>query len=151
MRRCMSCRAIVLVTAASITWFGGEARAQAVQADQAVPSDLRPLLQPRRSELQLVVTRYHADRGLLATNFPGGELGGRGGRGGRGGAPAAAGQGETPAGPPEPALEISPNRIARLKRFDLSWQSALARLDAAKLSAQARTYLSTLSPQGRGR
>ena len=145
MRGWMSPRAIALVTAASVTWFGGEARAQAVRAEQAVPSDLRPLLQPRRSELRLVVTRYHADRALLATNFPGGDLGGRGGRGGRGGAQQNAGQGEGPAGTPEPAIEISPNRIARLKRFDLSWQTALARLDVAKLSAQARTDLTTLN------
>jgi hypothetical protein len=140
----MYCRAIALGTAASIAWFGGEVRAQAVQSDQTVPSDLRPLLQPRRSELRLVVTRYHADRALLSTNFPGGEFGGRGGRGGRGGAQPTAGQGEA-TGPAEPLIEISPTRSARLKRFDLSWQTALARVDAARLSAEARTDLTTLN------
>jgi hypothetical protein len=39
---------------------------------------------------------------------------------------------------------VSPNRIARLKRFDLDWQAALGRLDAAKLSAAGRTQLEAL-------
>ena len=41
-------------------------------------------------------------------------------------------------------LSLSPNRIARLKRYDASWQAALARIDANKLSAAAKTDLETL-------
>ena len=41
-------------------------------------------------------------------------------------------------------LSLSLNRIARLKRYDMSWQAALAKLDAGKLSAAGRTELETL-------
>src|SRR5262249_43556109 len=55
---------------------------------QAVPSDLKPLLLPRRSEMRLVVARYNQDRTLLGGNYvtAGGgrrwrrEQGGSGGR-----------------------------------------------------------------------
>ena len=97
MRSWMSSRALIIGTAARSPGWAGKCVPRSMQTDQAVPSDLRPLLQPRRSELRLVITRYNADRALLATNFPGGSLGGgRGGRGGRGGAAAnaEAGQGE---------------------------------------------------------
>jgi Bacterial protein of unknown function (DUF885) len=98
-----------------------------------VPKDLRPLLAPRHSEMRLVVTRYNADRNLLATNYAG--VTNAGGRGARGGTEAAASQ---------PALVISTNRIARLKRFDMSWQTALNRIDNPKLSSEGRTDLSDL-------
>ena len=101
------------------------------QADQAPPKDLRPLLTPRQSEMRLITTRYTLDRTTLSGNYAGG---GRPGFG-RGGATAA------PAVPVEP---ISPDRIARLKRFDLDWQSALAALDASRLTAPARTELEAL-------
>lgn len=98
----------------------------------SVPADLRPLLAPHRGEMRLVSLRYNADRNLLAGNFAGG--GGR--RGGRGG-----GAPDTLAGPP---VVVSPNRIARLKRFDLSWQSALDHLDASKFTPEARADLDSL-------
>ena len=41
-------------------------------------------------------------------------------------------------------LSLSLNRIGRLKRYDMSWQAALARLDASKLSTAGRTELETL-------
>jgi hypothetical protein len=95
--------------------------------DQPVPRDLRPLLTPRASEMRLVVTRYTLDRGTLSGNY----IGAGRGRGMRGqDAPA-----------PEP---LSPGRIARLKRFDLDWQAALAVLDAAALSPAARADLEAL-------
>ena len=48
----------------------GQARPQ-VPADDGVPSDLRPLLQPRRSELRLIVQHYNADRLTLSGNYQG--------------------------------------------------------------------------------
>jgi hypothetical protein len=102
-----------------------------------VPNDLRPLLAPRRSEMRLVTTRYTADRNLLTTNFAGSASGGGRGGGGRGQA--------GPAGPAGPApLVISPNRIARLKRFDISWQAALDRIDTSKISAEGRAEIQEL-------
>jgi hypothetical protein len=107
--------------------LGGTAASQQNQA--AVPKDLRPLLAPRRSEMRLVTTRYTADRTLLASNFAG--AAGGGGRGGRG---------QTGPAP----LVISPNRIARLKRFDISWQTALERIDSSRISDEARAELQEL-------
>lgn len=95
-------------------------------ADLAPPKDLRPLLQPRQSELRLVAARYALDRGTLSGNYQGGTQPGFG----RGGA--------------EPPPSLSANRIARLKRFDLDWQSAVSRLDAARLSPAARSDLDAL-------
>src|SRR5262249_23707768 len=103
--------------------------------DDSVPKDLRPLLTPRQSEMRLVVTRYQDDRNMLTGNYAGVLPGGRGGGGGRG---------ATPADPSTPPLVISVNRIAREKRFDMSWQSALARIDTSKLSAEAGKDLATL-------
>jgi Bacterial protein of unknown function (DUF885) len=101
----------------------------------SVPSDLRPLLVARSSEMRLVSQRYAADRALLSGNYLGGGRGG--GRGGRGGpAPSAT---DT-----APALSVSPNRLARLKRFDLDWRAALDKVDASKLSAAAKADLAAL-------
>src|SRR5262249_41723993 len=98
-----------------------------------VPKDLRPLLTPRHSEMTLILTRYNADRNLLISNYAGvTNAGARGGRGARGAAPQ------------EEPLVISTPRIARLKRFDTSWQTALNRLDNPKLSNDARQDLSDL-------
>ncbi len=113
------------------------------QAAEDVPSDLRPLLAPPQSEMRLVVQRYTADRNTLNGNYlsGGGRQGGQG-RGGRGGAPQAA---PTPA-PASPSFttSLSPNRIARLKRFDLDWQAALAGLNASTMSAPAQNDLAAL-------
>jgi hypothetical protein len=129
--------------------------AAATTMDRTVPADLAPLLTPRRSEMRLVVTRYQADRALLAGNYAGPAAGPRGGRG-----PGAAGQGApaarpdsagraAPAGraaaaPDSTLVPVSPARIARLRRFGLSWQTALARLDPSALSPAARTDLDAL-------
>jgi Bacterial protein of unknown function (DUF885) len=115
---------------------GGGASPQA-PPDESVPADLRQLVAPAQSEMRLVTQRYNADRLLLAGNYQGGGDGGRGGSG-RGG-PAAG-----PSGSLRPPGSVSPNRIARLKRFDLDWQAALGRIDSARLSPAAANELDTL-------
>ena len=114
--------AAIVITATVVMAFG-----QTATPDAGVPKDLRPLLTPRHSEMKLVVTRYSEDRNLLASNYAG--ITNTGGRGGRGAAPAA------------PPIVMSTNRIARLKRFDMSWQTALGRIDNPKLSDDARKDL----------
>ena len=109
-------------------------------ADSTVPRNLRSLLAPRRSEMRLVIQRYSGDHTLLGGNYAVGQTGGGGrgaGRGGRGGGPPA-----TDSAPP--IIAISKDRVARLKRFDLSWQTALDRVDSTKLSAAARKDLDSL-------
>jgi uncharacterized protein DUF885 len=107
--------------------------AAAVGQAPEVPKDLRPLLTPRHSEMKLIITRYNADRNLLISNYAGvTNTGARGGRGARG------------AALPEEPLVISSQRIARLKRFDTSWQAALNRIDNPKLSNDGRQDLSDL-------
>jgi Bacterial protein of unknown function (DUF885) len=103
-----------------------------IALQQDVPADLKPLLAPRASEMRLVVLRYNADRALLNGNYAGGA--GRGGGRRGGGAPGAA-----PVDVP-----VSPARIARLKRFDLDWQTALAKVDTSKLTAVAKSDLDGL-------
>ena len=103
-------------------------------ADQGVPSDLRPLLQPRRSELRLVVQHYNADRLTLSGNHQGGASEGRGG--GPGG-PAGAGASVS-------RVSLSPQRIARLKQFDLDWKTSLAAIERTKLSPDGQKDLETL-------
>src|SRR5215475_3966846 len=103
-----------------------------IAAQQSVPEDLRPLLTPRHSEMKFVAARYNADRNMLAGNYAGiTNSGGRGGGGQRG---AVADYGDPP-------MVISPNRIARLKRFDMSWQVALGRVENPKLSAEGQADL----------
>jgi len=97
--------------------------------DDTVPSELRSLLAKPDSEVRLVVLRYTTDRATLNGNYEAGRGGGRGGRG---------------ATPAVPAVSLSTNRIARLKRFDMSWQAALAKLDGAALSPAAKTDLDAL-------
>jgi hypothetical protein len=107
---------------------------QAPAADLTPPPDLRPLLAPRASEIRLVQTRYVQDRATLSGNYVGGMRPmATGGRGGAVGSPAPA------------DVPLSPSRIARLKRFDLDWQAALARLDTTRLSLQARSDLESLA------
>ncbi len=123
---------------------GGEGQPQAPPATTAdVPTDLRPLLAKPASEMRLVTQRYTADRATLNGNYDGGRGFGRGGGRGQGGrganTPAA-----TPAPDAAPAVSMSPNRIARLKRFDTNWQAVLAKVDPVKLSSQARTDLDEL-------
>ena len=104
--------------------------------DAAVPADLKPLLAAPRSELHLVQQRYTLDRATLTGNYAHGAPGGRRGRGNL--APAA------PGAVPAPPVPISPGRIARLKRFDLSWQTALGRIDAASLTPVGKSDLNAL-------
>ena len=103
--------------------------------EQSVPTDLTPLLAAPQSEMRMVVQRYTLDRNTLSGNYANGSAGRGGGRGR--GNPAAA----TPVAPPVP---LSPGRIARLKRFDMNWQAALGKIDAAKLTASAKADLDTL-------
>lgn len=117
----------------------------AAQAPDEVPADLRPLLSPPLSEMRLVTQRYTMDRNTLNGNYlPGGGRQGGGGRGGRGG-----GQAAEPAAPaassPAFTTSLSPNRIARLKRFDLDWQAALKGVNAATLSPAAQADLKALN------
>jgi len=107
---------------------------------ERVPQGLKPLLAKPASEMRLVVTRYNADRQALNANYAGAGgfnmPGGRGGRGRAGGADAA------PAPKPVP---LSAARLARLKRFDLDWQSAITKIPTARLSAEAKADLATLN------
>ncbi|HET9372344.1 MAG TPA: DUF885 family protein [Vicinamibacterales bacterium] len=110
---------------------------------QAVPQDLKPLLARPGSEMRLVVTRYDADRRTLNTNYAGpGGFNMPGGRGGRGRGAAAATP--APASPPPTPVQISAARLARLKRFDLDWQTALGRLQTSTLSPAASSDLAGL-------
>ncbi|HEY7394848.1 MAG TPA: DUF885 family protein [Gemmatimonadaceae bacterium] len=128
-------------------------------ADSTVPANLRSLLAPKRSEMRLVIQRYANDHTLLAGNYAAGQPRQGGGRGGRGRAGADSttgpaqtgaasggrgGRGGAPLDPTSAPIPISKDRIARLKRFDLSWQVALARLDSTKLSPSARKDLDSL-------
>src|SRR5262249_53906841 len=106
------------------------------RAQGEVPADLKPLLARPVSEMRLVVTRYNADRQTLNANYAGPSGFNRPGGGGRGGA----GVNSAPAGP----VPISAPRLARLKRFGLDWQAALAAFPAAKLTAAAVSDLTAL-------
>ncbi len=114
--------------------------------ESAVPRDLNSLLAKPTSEMRLVVTRYNADRQELNRNFAG-----RGGfnfpgGGRRGGGPPAPDQGPASASQASPAFAapISAARLARLKRYDLDWQAALAKLNTAKFSESATKDLNDL-------
>ena len=116
-----------------------ESAGRAPAADLSVPADLKPLLAAPQSEMRLVTLLYNTDRTTLNGDFDTGRSGGRGGRGGREG---GQGRGAAAAVPQAPGLSV--RRVARLKRFDMDWQAALAKLDASKLSAAARADLTTL-------
>ena len=123
-------RALALVLPLSLTAalsFAQPPSPQAPAADQPAPKELRSLLASRASEMRFVTARYSMDRATLSGNYLGG---------GRAafGRPAAA----------SPSEPLSPNRIARLKRFDLDWQAALAALDASSLTPSGRTDLESL-------
>ena len=132
---------------------GAQAAAPVPAQDLTVPADLKPLLAAPQSEMRLVTLLYTTDRNTLNGDFDTGRLGGRGGRGGREGGGAgregggggrdggAAGRGGASAVQP---AGLSVARIARLKRFEMDWQAALAKIDAAKLSPAARTELQAL-------
>ncbi|CAN5856712.1 hypothetical protein BH24ACI5_BH24ACI5_19370 [soil metagenome] len=110
---------------------------QTPPAPQPAPTELRSLLASPQSEMRLVVQRYTMDRNTLNGNYL---AGGRdGGRGGGGAQPATA-----PATPPNTSVSLSPNRIARLKRFDLDWQAALEKIETGRLTAAAQSDLATL-------
>jgi hypothetical protein len=121
-----------------VAFLAGLGTFAATAQEQAVPADLKPLLAAPRSEMRMVVQRYNLDRSTLSGNYANGS-GRGGGRGGRGGAPAP-GAGAATANP----VPLSPARISRLKRFDMNWQAAVGRIDAAKLTSAARTDLDGL-------
>jgi hypothetical protein len=106
--------------------------------EQAVPTDLTPLLAAPASEMRMVVLRYTLDRTTLSSNYANGSTGRGGGRGRGGAAPTA----QAPA--PPALVPLSPGRLARLKRFDVNWQAALERLDGAKLTKAAQADLASL-------
>jgi hypothetical protein len=97
----------------------------------SVPKKLKPMLAPRQSEFRLVTQRYTLDRATLHGNYLDGFRTFGGGR-----------PGTTASAPAEP---LSASRLARLKRFDLDWQAALAALDQSSLSPAARADVTTLS------
>jgi hypothetical protein len=103
---------------------------------ESAPADLRSLLVRPASEMRMVVQRYTLDRLALSGNYANGAGRGGGRRGGRGGdaAPAAAAP-----------VPVSPGRIARLKRYDLNWQSAISRLDSSRLTPDAQADLTRLA------
>ena len=101
----------------------------------AAPADLRPLLAPPQSEMRMVAQRYALDRVTLSGNYANGGARG-GGRRGRGGDGATAAATQVP---------VSPARIARLKRYDMNWQAALGRIDANRLTSEAKADLARLS------
>ena len=142
MRRTFITRTLIVLASAVLLVAGLHGQgapapgAQGLQADQAVPKNLRPLLQPRQSEMRLVTARYTLDRATISGNYFGAGRGG-GGRGAGGPGGAAGGAAVQPA-------PLSPGRVARLARFDLDWQKALAALDSATLSPAAKTDLETL-------
>jgi uncharacterized protein (DUF885 family) len=110
--------------------------------DTRVPTDLRPLLVKPQSEMRLVTQRYTTDRTTLNGNYDGGRGFGRGAGRGQGAGPGGGRAAGTPSGPPP--LSLSTARIARLKRFDMSWQTALGKLAADRLSPPAREELESL-------
>lgn len=125
---------IVLLAALLVPVTAQQVPAPQPGAEDA-PKDLKPLLASAPSEMRLVAQTYRLDRTTLNGNYQGAR-GGRGGGRGRG-----AGAEPPPATPP---VALSPARIARLKRFDLDWQAALARLDATALTPAGRSDLATL-------
>ena len=149
----MVCAGLLLAALSSApvrtgAWSESREHQEASQAagNDSVPSDLRPLLATPQSEMRLVTQRYTADRNTLNGNYDGGRGFGRGGGRGPGG------RGANIATPPPspsttdapPPVSMSPNRIARLKRFDTNWQAALGKIDSSKLSPAARTDLDDL-------
>ena len=102
---------------------------------EAAPADLRPLLAQPQSEMRMVAQRYTLDRVTLSGNYANGGARG-GGRRGRGGDGAAAAPAQVP---------VSPARLARLKRYDLNWQAALGRIDASRLTPEAKADLGRLT------
>ncbi len=135
-------RAVVVggALAVSLVWpavVETQQQAPAAQAERLeVPADLRPQLAKPHSELRLVEQFYRLDRNTLNGNYL---AGGRSGGGGRG-----RGGNQAPAAAPNTSISLSPNRIARLKRFDLDWQAALRTLDRAGLTETARADLVSL-------
>lgn len=125
----------ILLTAALLVPVAAQQAATPPPAAEEVPKDLKPLLASAPSEMRLVAQTYRLDRATLNGNYqgPGGGRGGGRGRGASADAP-----------PATPAVALSPARIARLKRFDLDWQAALARLDVKTLTPAARADLATL-------
>ena len=123
--------------------FAGQAAAPqaAPAADDSVPSDLKPLLAKPQSEMRLVTLRYTTDRSTLNGNYDGGRGFGRGGGRGQGG-PQGGRAGAAPTG--TPPLSLSTARIARLKRFDMSWQAALSKVSVDRLTPLAKDDLQSL-------
>lgn len=136
--RCLAIVAGLAVTAPMAPIQAVSALAAHQAAPVAVPTALRPLLAAPDSEMRLVVRRYALDRGALTANYFGGAPLRGFQRGGAVQQPANAA--ETGPAP----IVLSEARIARLKRFDLEWEAALAAIDAAALTPAARADLAGL-------
>ena len=122
----------ILLAAALLAPVAAQQAPPLQPAAEEVPKDLKPLLAPAPSEMRLVAQTYRLDRATLNGNYQGAS--GRGGGRGRGTA-------EAPASAP---ISLSTARIARLKRFDLDWQAALAKLDVNALTPAGRGDLAAL-------
>lgn len=135
-----------VLTVAAVSWVEPTgATPLLAQAPAAVPADLKPLLAAPASEARMIVTLYNADRNTLSGDYAG-RAGGRGGGAGRGGQGRAGGApGAVPAAPADRPVAISSARLARLKRFDLEWQAALAAIDRSTLSEAAKADLTTVA------
>ena len=127
----------------------GQAAPQAPADDNAVPSDLSLLLAAPESELRLVTQRYAIDRSTLNGNYDGGRVrrtrrAWNPGGGGGGGTDGRAGRGTDPATTPDARCRFRRIASRASSDIDMSWQAALARIDANKLSAAAKADLETL-------
>src|SRR6478735_12226995 len=142
-----------------------ESAGRAPAADLSVPAHLKPLLAAPQSEMRLVTLLYNTDRNTLNGDYDTGRFTARssrggGGGGGREGAAAGregvagrqnagrAGGGREEAGRGSAEFSqgagLSTARIARLKRYEMDWQTALARIDASQLSPGATSDLRSL-------
>ncbi len=93
---------------------------------------------PQRAAYRCAVLRRRSQHAVR--KFPGRRRGARRTRGAR------EGRVRRPRRQPRrPLLSLSPNRVARLKRFDLDWRAALGKLDRAKLSPPAQSDLDALT------
>jgi hypothetical protein len=123
------CLAGAALVAGAVALPSVPANARGLQAVE-VPADLRLLLAGRQSDLRLVVQRYTLDRQTLDRNYAGSP-------------DRLAGTIADP-GPNPERVPLSRARLSRLKRFDLDWQQAIARLDTAGISPASRADVGAL-------
>jgi hypothetical protein len=135
---------VVLQAAVASRGLDATGRGGAPRVDRTVPADLKPLIASPQSELRLVTLLYtRSEHALRQLRY--GPPSGRGGRGAGGGADVG-GAVQVLAPPSSDATGAGAvgARIARLKRFEMSWRRALGRIDAGKLSPAAKADLQAL-------